>query len=71
MRVEYNQAHKTLGVKLKGSPKEKLAEMASMCDAMKRIGSKKDDPEGSQIVQISDTLMRELADALRGIAKCL
>ena len=39
---------------------------ADILDRSVRLGADRDEPEGARYIQISDTLARQMADALRG-----
>ncbi len=48
---------------------ERLIEIADALDKAHRIGASIDSPEGSQIIQLSDTLAKQLSKELREIAE--
>ena len=48
-----------------------LEMLARNLDGMKREGAAMDQPEGTRYVKFSDTLVRQMAEAFRGIARRL
>jgi hypothetical protein len=46
-----------------------LVDLASAIDAVPRQGLDKDDPEGSRVIVVSDTLARKISDKLREISR--
>jgi len=48
---------------------EYLERLANCLDNAERTGSNEDNPEGNRLVQISDTLARQISGNVRAIAK--
>ncbi len=46
-----------------------LIDLAKAIDQVPRQGLDKDDPEGSKVIVVSDTLARKISDKLRDIAR--
>jgi hypothetical protein len=48
-------------------PSARRAQMAAELEAAPRMGAERDEPEGARYVMVSDTLLRQIAETLRGM----